>query len=337
MKIKSSLLTFLMAASIAGTVNAQKQSPDAGFENWVSAGSAENPSGWSSLNNFENYRVPIMSFKTTDTHTGTYALRLTSLTAIVPPPFGTNKLEPVTGFVFLGGADMRNPGITYTDRPEVMRAFVKGTIVSGGCATITASLRKWNLHTHSRDQVGQAMYFMTASAAGYTEISIPFIYSLSDIPDTLEIKITAADIGIGGKVMAGNELFIDDISFTNPSAITKKPIKEEPVVNISPVTEADNITFSSVEKINTIEIYNVLGENFYSSPLATLSSWNGAKAEVVSNSSGGTANTSSPSKRGFKWRGAGGKTIDLSNFEKGIYFVKVYGGEENYTEKIVIE
>jgi len=62
------------------------------------------------------------------------------------------------------------------------------------------------------------------------------------------------------------------------------------------------LTVSSNGNINSIVIYNVLGELIYSVP---------NNIQLSSNE------------------------IDLSNFPKGIYFVKIYDGEKTYAEKIV--
>lgn len=303
MKTKNLLLTFVFVCAITLTVDAQTQPPNAGFENWVLIGSFENPDNWSSLNNFYSYGVPEMSFKTSDAHSGTYALRLISQTATIPPPLGTGTLDTLAGYVFLGSADMDNPGIPYTDRPISMQAFVKGIIIAGSQAYLMATLSKWNTTTLVRDQVGFAMYYTSSFITNYTQISVPFNYSLPDIPDTLDIKVMAGDVGPGGIIMPGNEFFIDDIYFTFPIGINEKS-KDKLSINIFPNPTSDKITVSSLEKINAIEIYNMLGEKVY----------------TINNFKQQTSNK-----------------IDLSNFQKGIYFIKIYDAGKIYTEKIVIQ
>jgi len=261
MKTKKFLLTILLISTITFTINAQTQPPNAGFESWVNIGSFENPDNWSSFNNFYSYGVPEMSFKTTESHSGN-ALRLISLTATVPPPLGTNTLDTLAGFVFLGSADMNNPGIFYTDRPLLMQAYVKGTIIPGGNAIIMATLRKWNTVTHVRDQVGMAIYNMTSSILNYTQISVPFNYSLSDTPDTLDIKIMAGDVGPGGFIMPGNEFFVDDIYLTFPVGINEDINNLNIVISQSNAT--NNLTIEtpqqSVSSVGGIEIYNLQGQ-----------------------------------------------------------------------------
>lgn len=319
MKIKNLLLTFLLVVTIALNSNAQTQLPNAGFENWDSiSGVAENPVSWSSFNNFYNLGVPVMSFKTTDAHSGTYALRLITDTVTMGPPFGNNTLDTMAGFVFPGAVDFDNPGIPYADRPVLMQAWVKGNIAATSSAYIMITLSKWNTSTEGRDIVGQATYTLSDTISNYTQISEAINYSLPSIPDTIDVKIMAGDVGPGGYSMPGNEFFIDDISFTFPVGISEKG-KDKNSVAIFPNPASDKITISSAEKINTIDIYNVLGEKIYQS--SAISHW-------------ALVNQPMPNAS---------MTIDLSSQPKGIYFVKLVlkdeegRGEKNYTKKIVIQ
>lgn len=250
---------FITILAVIGlNAKSQMQPPNGGFENWVAIDTSLNPVGWSSFNNFSSYGVPIMSFRTTDSHSGSYALRLTSDTATIPPPLGTNVLDTLAGYVFLGIADMNNPGISYTDRPTSMEAYVKGTLALNGNAFIVAGLRKWNTVSHARDQVAQAVFYMDSSIVHYKQISVPFNYSLPDIPDTLEIKIMAGNVGPGGIIMPGNEFFVDDISFTTVTGINEAG-KDNPNVRIYPNPAINNITIECQQQA-TVEITSIQGQ-----------------------------------------------------------------------------
>ena len=282
-------------------INSPEEFPNGDFENWTEINTGENPESWSSFNNFYAYGIPEMSFKTTDAHLGDYALRIITLTAIVNPPFGTGALDTLSGYVFLGEPNMDNSGIPYTDLPISMEAYVKGTIVAGSEAYIMASISKWNTTNQERDEIASAMYHTANSITDYTQITIPFNYNSPDIPDTLEIRIMAGNVGPGGVIMPGNEFFVDDISFTLPVAINDINM-DKSSISVFPNPTYDKITVSSLEKVNTIEIYNVLGEKVY------------------------TANY-------FKQQTT--TEIDLTPFQRGIYFVKIYNGKKFYLEKII--
>jgi hypothetical protein len=303
MKTKKILAVIVLIIMISVNVNAQTQPPNNGFENWVTVGTAENPSSWSSFNDFYMYGVPELSFKTTDASSGTYALRLVSDTATIPPPLGTNVLDTLAGYVFLGSPDMNNPGIPYTERPDFMQAYVKGTLAPGGAMYIIAGLRKWNTGTQSRDQVGQALYYMTTSTAAYTPISVPFVYSLPDNPDTLEIKIMAGDVGPGGIIMPGNEFFVDDLTFTFPVGMNEADYSSQSI-SVYPNPAKGIVTVNSPDQIKAVEIYNILGERiFVSKNLSEQKSME----------------------------------IDLSGIEEGIYYAKIYHAEKTSTVKFVLQ
>lgn len=218
MKTKLFLTFTLAVAFFSYTAKAQTQPQNGGFELWDSiATGVANPTGWSSFNNFVSLGAPVLSFKTTDSHSGTYALRVISQTAIIPPPLGTNTLDTVTGYVFIGGLDMNHAGTPYTDRPISISAWVKSTVVPGGTIYLVSTLSKWNSITNQRDNVAQAVYPMTNSFATYTQITTAFNYSSANNPDTLNIQIMAGDPSPTGTIMPGNEYFIDDVTFNFPA------------------------------------------------------------------------------------------------------------------------
>jgi hypothetical protein len=264
MKTKKLFLTFLLVDTVALTIIAQTEIPNASFENWVTIGPYENPDEWSSFNNFYNFGLPELSFKTTDTYSGNYALRLISDTVTLPPPLGTNTLDTLAGYVFLGNPDMNNPGIAYSERPISMQAYVKGTIVSGSNAYIIATLRKWNNTTYSRELVGQALYYMQSSISNYTQISVPFnYYNLTAIPDTLEIKIMAGDVGPGGLIMPGNEIFVDSISFSFPVNLIEKGKNNTNIKFFPNPLSSSSETILQLESTlgnATLTVYNCLGQ-----------------------------------------------------------------------------
>ncbi|MCX6188314.1 MAG: T9SS type A sorting domain-containing protein [Bacteroidetes bacterium] len=301
--MKTKIAAVLLLFSLLSIRSMAQQPPNVGFENWVAIGTFQNPAGWASFNNFYSYGVPEMSFKTSDFHFGASALKLISQTATVPPPLGSNTLDTLAGFVFLGAFDMNNPGITYSYRPQGIQATVKGTIVTGGNALIIATLRKWNYVTKVRDQVGLAVYNMSSSMANYTKVSAPFTYYSLAMPDTLEIKIMAGDVGPGGTIMPGNIFFVDDILLTGVNGITNTD-EFKNKIRVFPNPIQDNVTIHGSENITQIEIYTIVG----------------APVSLLKNT------ISQPSM-----------DLNLSCLKNGIYFLRIHEGSKIYNEKIVKE
>lgn len=262
-KMKTIFLMSVFASTIVIDVKAQMQPTNGGFENWEDIYFSENPVGWSSLNNF--YGVPEMSFKTTDAHTGSYALKIISDTATLPPPFGNNTLDTIAGFVFLGSLNMDNPGIPYTDRPISFKAFLKANILFGGEAYLMASLSKWNPDNQSREEVGTAMFVINQSIPDYDQVTIPFNYINSNIPDTLDIKIMGGNMGPGGVIIPGNTLYIDDISFTF-STIGTDDIELNSGFKVYPNPTQSKLYISSeyYNELTFLKVFDVLGKELIS-------------------------------------------------------------------------
>ena len=266
--------------------NAQTQPQNAGFENWESIGLGEDPTNWSSFNEFNIYNVPVMSFKTIEANSGTYALRIISDTATIPPPFGNSVLDTVMGIVTLGSLDLNNPGIPYTDKPAAINAYVKGTVMPTGSNFLIAKLSKWNSILNQRETVGQAIFVMQTSVANYTPVSAAFNYTLSYTPDTLVIMMLTGEGGSSGHIMPGNEFFIDDISLSGLVGINE--ISQNANLNVFPNPSNGVFNINSPTLISKIEIMNILGDVIYSAGISAF--------EFV---------------------------VDINNQPKGIYFYKL--------------
>lgn len=302
LKMKKTLFVVILAC-IGLSLNAQTQPQNTGFENWQTTGTigGEDPIGWSSFNGFWMYSVPVMSFKSLESHLGQYALRIISQTATIPPPFGQNVLDTVMGMVTVGSLDLNHPGIAYTDKPFSIGAFVKGTVQPTGSIFMLARLSKWNSNTKQRETLGEAVYAMQSSISEYTQIEVPFNYSQSGTPDTLVIQILTGEGGPTGHIMPGNELFIDDILLSGTVGVNE--ISKDMHLLVSPNPSTGLINIKSQLTISTVEITNLLGEKIYTKELNALES-----------------------------------TIDLSKQRKGIYFYQIRADNgEVKAGKIVIE
>jgi hypothetical protein len=91
--------------------------------------------------------------------------------------------------------------------------------------------------------------------------------------------------------------------FSPQTGITNTLIPPDEV-SVFPNPTFDKVTISSLGKITAIEIYNMLGEKVY----------------AINN---------------FKQQTSNG--IDFSDFQKGIYFLKIYSGQKIQTKKIVLQ
>ncbi len=255
-------LLFTIGLACILSINATTQTfPNAGFENWEVVGvTVEDPVGWSSANEWESFGLPQLIFKSTDAHTGGFALHAISDTATIPPPFGNGVLDTVGGILLVGPLNFDYPGIPYTDRPTDMKAWVKGTVANGDACLIMAELSKWDTNTNSRQEVGSAIYAMTSSVGNYSEITAPFDYSLPDTPDTLTLAILAGNAGPGGTVMPGNEFFVDDISLSVPVGVNEIDNGNSINTYPNPFENSATLTFENSRNItHTLTLFDTQG------------------------------------------------------------------------------
>ena len=127
-----SLLLSILAVQFFGICSgiaiAQTQLSNGGFESWQNAGTGEDPVDWGSRNQQSQIGYPVLITKTTDAYAGSYALKLVSDSATVPPPAGSGTLDTLSGVLWLNGVFSGGPptgGIAFTDRPDSIRGFVK--------------------------------------------------------------------------------------------------------------------------------------------------------------------------------------------------------------------
>ena len=266
------LMTIAWMIITIQTANAQTQPPNGGFENWVPAGTVEQPEGWASLNFMTDFGVPPLLLKTTDAWSGDFAIKVISDSIIIPPPIGNGLLDTVGGFTMLGVLSQSNlsGGIAYTDRPAEMSAYVKGTIGNGGSMLIMAQLSKFDVAADTSILVARATYLMEVIDTNYSQQVVPFDYFSSEIPDTLILRISAASAtmsGTGapgvGTATLGNALFVDDLSFIGITTDTKEAILEKVVVIAypNPFEEYTTLRLEGLENKNySFTLFNKQGQ-----------------------------------------------------------------------------
>jgi hypothetical protein len=303
-----SALTLVFTARLA-----QAQIINPGFETWSADAlvpSAMNPNsgngttGWWDFNYFNNSFLgssPISVTRCTDTvHSGSYAVRLQ--TRAYTPYIG-HPYNDTLGILFNGNLNTATqtykPGIPCNqsltqfkfyyqykpngaDKAECRVSLLSnGTVVAGGLFSTT----------------------MATGIAGWQQATVTFTYVSALTPDTLYVLFSASSLDSGPK--AGSILWIDDISVTQTTGV-EQFLEDENNLVIYP--NPSNGMFSinqhaNFNKLQTIEIYNLLGENIY---------------------------TSTTNKTPIN-------NINMCDAPKGIYFVKLIDGEKTSSQKIMIE
>lgn len=243
---------FFIATLIAfGSLNAQ-QIPNAGFEDWSNFGTYQDPDSWYSLNLLSLLGGPVAVTKTTDSHSGMYALK--AETAIGDVGFD-GELDTIIGMVTLGSMNMSSSvtGAPFIGRPDSLVGWYKLTSPNSTPCYIVTNTTKWNSTSSSQIGIGGAL-FMGEPSTSYKRFSVPFLYESTELPDTLGFYILNASEANE----INNILFIDDLAFiyNSSAAITENSRS----FTISPNPATDIVNIKSTSSIASIEILDLNGK-----------------------------------------------------------------------------
>ena len=198
-------LFFIAALLAVGTVTAQ-QITNRGFEDWTDFGAYEDPNHWTSINLISLFGGPITSSKSTDAHSGDYALE----TKTVVSDFGTpGEFDTIQGIVMLGTTDLSGgsmmPGAAFPHRPDSLVGWYKLTSPNNSPCFINSVLSGWNNNT--REVIG-SIFFAGDSTSTYRRFNVPVHYSSNELPDTLSVFIMNSMDNASG---LNNVLLIDNL------------------------------------------------------------------------------------------------------------------------------
>lgn len=313
-------LTFLI-----GTQLAKAQLINPGFETWTNdfiVPTAMNPNsgnastGWWDFNYFNSSFLggsPISVTRCSDTvKTGNYSVRLQ--TKVYTPtswnyynswgtPFIGHPYDDTLGILFNGNVNVSNqtyvPGIPFTQKITQFKFYYQYKPFGNDTAECRVLL------VNQRNPVAGGIFKtnVATGVSGWALATINLTYINALTPDTLWVLFSSSSLDKNPK--AGSILWIDDASVTLPTGINQL-VNAEEEVEIFP--NPSNGIFSVHSQTNNIEeqfieVYNMLGEIIHST----------------------TANKQLPG------------TIDISQYPKGIYYVKLYCGKKCNTKKIVVQ
>lgn len=205
--MKKHFLLFALLGA-ASFVNAQSF-PNGGFETWIDYTLYEDPQNWSGMNAMSMLGASPTAIKSTDAHSGNYALELVTSVSDIG---GDGEMDTLPGFIMLGNMDMMNgtgtPGAAFSHRPDSLVGWYKLTSTDNIPFQLIFTSTKWDASAQSATIISTATYEGNTSS-NYVRFSVPIIYSENDNPDTIQVYIANAAMGSG----AGNQLFLDDLDF----------------------------------------------------------------------------------------------------------------------------
>lgn len=235
--------------------------------------------------------------RTTDAKAGIYAMELT--TVMGSNQYGGQRAssgQVSTGYYpnNCGGSCNELGGYPFINQIDTLAFWYKYTPSGNDSAVVSLNFKKNGINMGWQ---GTSLH----AAATYQYKEIPF--SLFQAPDTVIVQAQSSNWNDTLISFVGSNLKIDEIHFkSQPLATGIFNNKNENALRIFPNPTSGNIHVQALGiSIQSIEVYNVLGENIYSA----------SNIKQQSNE------------------------IDLSKFQKGIYFVKIYDGEKMHIEKII--
>lgn len=323
MKKNLQIFSTLMILLIALSTRAQIINP--GFETWtndaivpvaMNPNSGNASSGWWDYNYFNSSFLgssPISVTRCSDTvHSGSYSARIQ--TKVYTPtswnyykswgiPFIGHEYNDTLGILFNGTVNVNNqtyvPGIPFTQKITQFSIFYQYKPNGNDTAVFRVSLVK------QRSLIAGGMFKtnVATGASGWQQATINLTYVSSLTPDTMWVLISSSSLDKNPK--AGSILWLDDASVTLPTGVNELLSAEQDVeIYPNPSTGVFSVHSQAINNENQfIEIYNVIGEKVYS--------------------------TSTSKQENY--------TIDLSEFSKGVYYLKLYKGAKSITKKIIVQ
>jgi hypothetical protein len=303
--MKKYILSLIAAAGISATANAQI--PNAGFENWTTVGSYAIPDGWGTMNHTTASSNVYTATKGTPGNPGTSYLKLTSKVTgntvtngiAVSGRLDTVNLLPQSGFAF-------------TQRPAAFGGKWQHMIYGSSQGSVKVLTTRWNTTTNSRDTVAHAEQTLAGMAMSWATFNLSMTYLDSlNYPDSCIIVLQAS----GANPTSNDYLWVDNLAFSGTVAVTNTVtvgVKETQSSNgfalfPNPVQESVQVRLLlSQAQALSIEISDINGRLLYAGKKEV------AAGEIV-------------------------EKIDLKDFPKGTYLVKVSGKDISETKKIVIE
>jgi Secretion system C-terminal sorting domain len=245
--------------------------PNSSFENWISQGSYENPTGdWLTVNEYCTQPFPEYGVsKTTDCVDGQYAAKLVSGICNVPG-MGYDTTAWLGTGVFSNGKPIW--GFPCNQKISTLNFYYKYFPVNNlrkDTARIFIQIQKWNTTTKQRDNIGEGFLKLVDSVPNYTQGIININYYASDaIPDTASIDITSSLSGLSMEEssktpfiqLIGSTLYIDKLEFGANTKISNESISTGFILYPNPASDNINLDFNNITN-DAIEfkIYNVLG------------------------------------------------------------------------------
>lgn len=275
--------------------------PNGDFENWVEV-TSEEPDDWFTSNVFSIGVGEIAVTKTTDSHEGSFAVRIETTQTLI---------EDTLGFITNGQMGEDNPtgGMAVDSTPEKLTGYYKYIPVGPDTAIGGLFLYHYNENTGISDLLEET-FIQLPPADEYTYFEVEVGYFSLPEPDTVNIAFASSNLqDYQTYIGLGSELFIDALQISykpNLVGIEQQEKKTSHLVYPNPASDKIFIEFQVVPKNDIlISIVNSNGAVVYEKKINSLAT----------------------------------KLIDIpvNDFLTGLYFYSIDADSNSYSGKFIIQ
>lgn len=249
--------TLLIALSLASSAFAQI--PNAGFEEWSTAGSFLEPEDWTTLNSIVQGGQPLA--ERVPGAQGAYALKMTTRAV-----FGTPTASGVTSGLFDG------TGFPWTERSAALEGLLRfNPAAEGEACAIAVSLSHW-VPGVGRVYHGAGYLEWNEETAAWTGFSVPITYSDEFAPDSAKIILSSST---GAAVVAGTEFLLDALTFAEPAtAVAEDRPGTNGSVRIHALGEGRyEVRIADRDELAQVTLFSAAGELLQRLPAKGRSRW----------------------------------------------------------------
>jgi hypothetical protein len=238
-------LRSLSLISLLSTTAALAQIPNAGFEQWTSFGTYQDPTGWTSLNILTSSLGASPSCEQyTPASAGSYAVKVTTRTLM--------GLGVLPGLLLSGSPDAEVDGFPYTSRPQALNGKWRTNLATGDEALVTVTLSRWDPIAGERVTVGVGVVTASTDVSAWTPFSAVIEYADPQDPDTASIAILSSS----GAGVDGSWVAVDELAFGGSVGVDEAYTGS---FQLYPVPVEDQLTLATERVVRSIELWSADG------------------------------------------------------------------------------
>ena len=213
-KFQFSLILMLISASLFAQI------PNPGFENWTSGSCTplfttynyNDPVSWGTINVLTCQGGAFTTTQSTDAHSGTYALQLTTVNVIIQTAPGICA----TGTINQNTQNI-DGGFAINYRPSFLKGWFKYT--PSGTDQFSVSVDFYTGTTISTNVIGSGSFTTSSTVGSYTEFTVPITYTSGAQVDSAQITILCS-FPSQNTAQVGSTSLVDDLFFVDCSGFS---------------------------------------------------------------------------------------------------------------------